>query len=140
MSDPRFETELRERKRDFDRYVKARPNSSSTELKAAEALREARKKREAQLRDLEVDFQKKSKRYSMEEVETLDRVDEERLAKRDSKAEEIRASFVKTRDRRRAIEASIAPVDTYQEFDINMQVEPESKTSHVGVDGSQTVP
>ena len=77
------------------------------------------------------------KRYSMEEVEKLDRQDEERLAKLADKNDDERAAFRSRQNRRRELEKEVAPVDSYREFDIDMSVEPESKASHTENKSSQ---
>lgn len=127
-----FETLQRERKRDFEKYIKGREFSSEKEVKAAEILRQARAKSLAQQLENEKNYRKKMKRYSMEEVEALDRADEERLARQASKSNQAREAFLRTREREREIENKISPVDPYRELDIDMTRPPETKVSHSG--------
>ena len=133
MSDHEYETSLRERKRDFDRYVKSHSSSSETELDAAAALRSARVASELKRVEIEKEYQRTMKRYSMEEVEKRDRQDEERVLLEESNDDAIRVAFVKNRDRRNDLELKIAPVDPYEEAAINMAVPPESKATHIEV-------
>ena len=131
MSDHEYETSLRERKRDFDRYVKARAVSSENELDAAAALRAARIASELKRVETEKEYQRTMKRYSMEEVEARDRQDEQRILIEENNDDAIRVAFVKNRERRNEMETKIAPVDNYAEAEINMAIPPESKASHV---------
>ncbi len=137
QSDSGYETMLREKKRDFERYIANRAKKSESEAAAAEALQAARRARSEKQAELQLQYQRTMKRYSMEEIEKLDRQDEERLAKRDEKNDDERAAFLKRKNYRRELENEIAPVDSYREFDINMAVEPESKASHTESKSSQ---
>lgn len=132
-----YETFLREKKRDFERFVKYRDQSSQDEEVAAEALRASRKKDEEQQAELEQSFVRQMKRYSMEETEARDREDEERVAKESKENDEERRRFAKLRDQKRDLKESIAPVDPYRELEINMAVPPESKATPVESKGSQ---
>lgn len=136
-SDPAYETALREKKRDFERYIAGRNKSSESELATAEALRKSREKREREQAELEVQYQRTMKRYSTEETEKRDREDEERIAKRDMEDDQTRLAYRDRQELRRELEAEIAPVDPYREFEINMAVAPESKVSHVESKSSQ---
>lgn len=133
MSDHEYETSLRERKRDFDRYVKSRVVSSETEFDAAAALRAARVASELKRVETEREYQRTMKRYSMEEVEKRDRQDEERILIEENNEDAIRVAFVKYRERRNEMESKIAPVDVYEESEINMAIPPESKATHIEV-------
>ncbi len=137
QADSGFETMLREKKRDFERYIVNREKKSESETAAAEALRTARRAQIEKQAELQRQYQRTMKRYSMEETEKLDRQDEERLAKLSDKNDEERAAFRKRQNYRRQLELDIAPVDSYREFDINMAVEPESKASHTESKNSQ---
>jgi hypothetical protein len=129
MSEREYEAFLRGRQKDFERVIKLREEAARRQSTASEALRAARVKDEERKRALEVQYQQKMKRYSMEEVEKRDREDEARLAKEASREDRDRELFVGNREKREALEAKMA-INTYQEFDINMAVEPESKSSH----------
>ena len=132
MSDRELETSIRERKRDFDRYLHQRKAASEKEAQSSASLREARRASELRQLELERNHRATMKRYSMQEIELRDREDEARLAKEMSAKEVMRQGFVVNRDRRRALEASIVPVNPYEEFDIDMKIEPEAKVSHPG--------
>ena len=129
VSDHEFETQLRERNRDFDHYVKSRANDAEAESKAAIALRAERLASEARKTEIEKDYQRNMKRYSMEEVEARDRADEARLERLGKDEEKTRATFISRRNRQRILEASVGSVNTYEEFEINMAVPPETKAS-----------
>lgn len=132
LSDRELEVSIRERKRDFDRFVIQRKASFDKAAAAAQSLREARRADQARQLETERNYRATMKRYSMEEVETRDRADEARLAKESKENDLARSGFVVNRNRRRVLEASIAPVDPYEEYEIDMKVEPDSKVSHPG--------
>jgi ATPase subunit of ABC transporter with duplicated ATPase domains len=138
-TDREYETEMRQRQRDFNSYIKERKSERSDFAKAAEVLHAARKAAEAQHEENERAYQKVMKRYSMEEIEALDRRDDERLLKERAQADASRSLFVEARERRHQIEDSIGPVDPYLEFDINLGVEPETKVSHPGSNGEPVI-
>ncbi|CAN5636792.1 hypothetical protein BH10BDE1_BH10BDE1_10970 [soil metagenome] len=137
-TDQEFETAMVQRQRDFNSYIKDRNSEKKDILKAAEVLHEARKAAEMELAENQRNYLKKMKRYSMEEIEVQDREDDVRLERERAQADATRALYAESRDRRRSIEASIGPLDSYQEFDINMSVEPETKVSHPGSSMSST--
>ena len=130
MSDHEYEVSLRERNRDFAAFVRERAKDASDEVKAAQLLHLARLKRTEELVQLELEHQKQMKRYSMEAVEARDRADEERVAKESVKSDDERIAFVKVRERRNTIASSVGAINSYTEFEINMDKEPESKVSH----------
>ena len=132
LSDRELEISIRERKRDFDRFVIQRKTSLDNAAKAATSLRELRRSDQARQMEIERQYRATMKRYSMEEVEARDRADEARLESEIKTREVVRNGFVKNRDRRRVLEASILPVNPYEEFEIDMKIEPESKVSHPG--------
>ncbi len=129
-SDRDYETSLRERKRDFESYIKERDTVKSDIAAAAAALRLARQANERELKKNESAYQKTMKRYSMEEAEARDLADEERLAEERAQTDLRRVQYVVGRDKRRLIEASVGPLDPYKEANIDMKVEPETKVSH----------
>lgn len=133
VSDREFETQLRERNHDFDRFVKSRANDAEAENKAAIALRAARIASVAKQVEVEKEYQQRMKRYSMEETEARDRADELRLEKLGKDEEKTRANFIAQRNRQRILEASVGAVNTYEEFEINMGLPPESKASSAEV-------
>lgn len=130
ISDREFETSVREQKRDFDRFVRDRKARRERGEERSQALSQKRRIEEAHRLQVEVEYRRTMKRYSMSEVEAKDRADEERLAKASQEYEKTRTSFVKQRDRRMDLVRSIDPIDPYQEFDINMGQEPETKSSY----------
>lgn len=132
LSDRELEVSIRERKRDFERFVIQRKASSDKEVKAAASLREARRADQARQLETERNYRATMKRYSMEEVEARDRADEARLVTESKENDLARSSFVVNRNRRRGLEASIAPVNPYEEYEIDMKVEPDSKVSNPG--------
>ena len=137
QSDSGYETMLRQKKRDFERYLASREKKSESEAAAAEALRNSRQAQSAKQAEIQKQYQRTMKRYSMGEIEKLDRQDEERLAKLSGKSDDERAAFRTRQNHRRQLELEIAPVDSYREFDIDMTVEPESKASHTDGKSSQ---
>lgn len=132
MSDRDFETQLQQEKRDFEKYVKVRGRSSADQEQSAEALRKMRQTRREQLEKAQEAYLAKMKRYSMEENEAKDLADEKRIEKEHEKTEKRRVEFLAKRDRRREIEARVGVVDFYRAYNIDMAIEPESKTSHGG--------
>jgi hypothetical protein len=130
MSDGELETQLVSKKRDFTDFLKSRLNSSEQEVLAARAHVEKRREEERIQKELEASYRLQMKRYSMEEIEMQDRADEARLQMESSKVDNSRGEFIARRDRHREIEKSIAPVDGYLEFQIDMNKEPDFKSSY----------
>ncbi len=129
-TDREFETELILKKRDFNQFLNLRLKSSEQEIIAARAHGEKRQE-EAQIqKDLEASYRQQMKRYSMEEIEIKDRADEERLRIEASKVESSRGEFIARRDRHRELDRAIAPVDGNLEFEIDMNKEPDFKSSY----------
>jgi hypothetical protein len=138
-SDREFESAMLQRQRDFNSYIKERNSEKRDLTHAAEVLHAARKAQEREHAENELAYQNVMKRYSMEEIEARDREDDERLLRERAQAEATRSLFIESRDRRRSIEASIGPLDPYQEFEINMTVEPETKVSHPVSSGGSSI-
>jgi hypothetical protein len=130
MSDRELETELVSKKRDFNEFLRSRLNSSEQEVLAARAHVEERREEEQIQKDLEASYRRQMKRYSMEEIEIQDRADEERLRLESLKVDNSRGDFIARRDRHREIERSIAPVDGNLEFQIEVNKEPDFKSSY----------
>jgi hypothetical protein len=130
MSDRELETQLVSKKRDFNDFLKSRLNSSEQEVIAARAHVEKRREEERIQKELEASYRLQVKRYSMEEIELQDRADEARLKLESSKIDNSRGEFIARRDRHREIEKSIAPVDEYLEFQIDINKEPDFKSSY----------
>lgn len=129
MSDRDFETQLVNKKRDFQEFLKLRLKSSEQELMAARAHGEKRREEEQIQKELEASYRRQMKRYSMEEIEQQDRADEDRLRLERSKSESSRGEFIARRDRQRDLEKKISPVDGNLEFEIDMSREPDFKSS-----------
>jgi hypothetical protein len=129
-SDREFEVQLVAEKRDFNEFLKTRLKSSEQEILAARAHGETRREEEKIQRELEASYRRQMKRYSMEEIESLDRADEERLRLESSKAENSRGEFIARRDRHREMKRTIAPVDENLEFQIDLKKEPDFKSSY----------
>lgn len=129
--DAEFAARMRTRRNDFLASIKAR--SISSENERVEAARQVKARIEA---ELETERRRRAhvvtmKRYSMEQIEALDRADEERLAKVDARVEERRQEFVLRRKRFAEIENFLGQIDPYAEADIHFEIEPESKASAV---------
>lgn len=130
MSDREFETQLVSQKRDFNELLKSRLKTSEQEVLAARAHGEKRSEEQQIQKELEASYRRQIKRYSMEEIELQDRADEERLRVESLKVDNSRGEFIARRDRHREIEKSIAPVDGNLEFQIDMNKEPDFKSSY----------
>lgn len=130
LSDREFEKQLLEQRQDFELYVQGRAADRERAIAGSAALRTQRAKDQARQLEVEAEYRRTMKRYSMEEIEEKDRADEERLAKQAQESDETRADFVKQRERRAKLAREIAPIDSYREFDIDMTTEPEAKTSY----------
>lgn len=129
LSDRELERQLLDQRQDFELYMQGREADRERALAGAVALRSQREKDQARQLEVETEYRRTMKRYSMEEVEAKDRADEERLAKESVENEVVRAAFVKQRERRADLIRKISPIDSYREFDIDMSTEPETKTS-----------
>ena len=70
-----YETMLREKKRDFERYIANREKKSESEAAATLALRTARQAQSEKQAAIQQQYQRTMKRYSMEKIEKLDRQD-----------------------------------------------------------------
>lgn len=130
MTDREFETQMVAKKRDFNEFLKHRLKSSEQEVLAARAHSEKRLEDEKNQRELEASYRRKMKRYSMEEIEQQDRAYEERLRLESAKVDSSRSEYITRRDRHRAIEKSVSPVDSNLELEIDMKKEPDFKSSH----------
>ncbi len=129
LSDREYEKQLLEKRQDFELYVQGRAADREREVAGSATLREQRQKDQARQLQIEDEYRRTMKRYSMKEIEAKDRADEERLAKESIENETTRAAFVKQRERRADLIRKISPIDSYREFDIDMSTEPEAKTS-----------
>lgn len=128
---------MMQKKRDFQSYLKDRIKNSELELQAAIAIRESRERELREQLERQARHRAQMKRYSMEEIEAQDRLDEQRILNRDLAAEARRNAYVERRDSLREIEASIRPVDPLLEFDIDLKKEPDFKSSHPSKDMEQ---
>lgn len=128
-SEADFGKRVVQRKQAFEIYEKSLSRTSESEQVEAMRLVRARKERELKLEEQRERFAAQMKRYSMEETEARDRKDEERLAREDGKADQVRTIYVGRRDRLNGIEAERGFIDPYREQRIDFSKEPESKAS-----------
>lgn len=130
MSPREYEAHLVQKKRDFQKYLSERLKASESERDAALAMRASREKELHEQNERQRRYREQMKRYSMEEVEALDRDDEKRIEQERQQGESLRRDFIARRDRLRELDLAISPVDEMKEFDIDMSKEPDFKSSY----------
>jgi hypothetical protein len=130
IGDREFVRQAEERRRDFERVLKEREKALLKQPEASIALKEKRLAEKKRRAEVLAAYLKVMKRYSMEEQEALDAANEVQVEQREAAYEKMRSQFVEARNRRRTLEESMAPIDPYREFGIDMSVRPEFKSSY----------